>query len=430
MALGGAGVLVLMHYPSVSLGLFSYAYVIRGGLLLPGGINLTVVFLVATVAGVLLQVQPGRPLRFRLTHWDLWVALFTLAVVVGSTYGDPDFARVKAMRFAVLVSLPYFLARVVLTEPPQVRRFLTVVFLAAVVVGIVLVATYLFPTFVPRALLEGTEDAGRGRFSFLEANSIPVATLFMVGAALGLSQIRSLERTGKWGMWGLVVLLIFATMLTGTRGSIVATLLVLGLVGTASFVRSPARATLIALLVLGVVLASATQFYRLPNWDRFESLSDISQDQALTTRLDLQAEALAMFSEDPALGLGTGSVRNQYPHNIFIEVAAENGLVGLVPLAMLIVLVLGRTRRYMFAQRWMPPEQASMVFAVLLPLIGLLMVKQFSFELTTHKDLFVFFALAVNLPYLLSRIAGEQEQRPLEADKPDAGVLAGHPSPA
>ncbi len=397
---------------------------------MPGGINLTGVFLAATVAGVLLHVQAGRPLRFRLTHWDLWVALLALVVAAGATYGDPDFARVKAARFVVLVAVPYFLARVVLTETLQVRRFMVSVVAAILVVGGLAILSNIAPSVVPDVVERSIDPSGRT--GFIEANPVPVGAAFLTALLILIAW--SHRRPGRRALLGYAgtAIIFYGILLTGTRGAAVAAMLAMVVYAAILFRNTPRLTTIIMLAAIATVLVLPISAYRgLPNWKRFEdALTSAGQDATLTNRLERQREALAMFANDPAAGRGTGSVRSDYPHNIIIEVAAENGLIGLGPLFMMVVLVVGRIRRYLVPHDALSPEEARMAMAVLLPVVGMLVVKQFSFELTTHKDLFVFFALAVNLPYLLSRVSQESESRSDDADKSREPVPSRQPSPA
>lgn len=71
---------------------------------------------------------------------------------------------------------------------------------------------------------------------------------------------------------------------------------------------------------------------------RLSSFSDSSADQSTIERLVAFQFALNAFIENPILGLGIGGFgiyaykldENIYPHNIFLEIGAELGIVGLV----------------------------------------------------------------------------------------------------
>jgi hypothetical protein len=80
-------------------------------------------------------------------------------------------------------------------------------------------------------------------------------------------------------------------------------------------------------------------------------------------------------------------------------------------MAVLVLLVAGRTWAFLFAYK-LKTEERTVAALVVLPFIALLVVKQFSFGLDMHKDLFIFLAAAVNLPQLVSRAAYRQLSSP------------------
>jgi O-antigen ligase len=72
--------------------------------------------------------------------------------------------------------------------------------------------------------------------------------------------------------------------------------------------------------------------------DRLSGFSDFSEDESTLERLFAFQIGLNAFVENPILGLGLGGFglygynldENVYPHNIFIEIGAELGFVGLI----------------------------------------------------------------------------------------------------
>ena len=47
-------------------------------------------------------------------------------------------------------------------------------------------------------------------------------------------------------------------------------------------------------------------------------------------RLKHYSTAWQLFKNQPLFGIGTAGFPEGYPHNIFLEIAAENGLLGLI----------------------------------------------------------------------------------------------------
>ena len=404
----GVPAFVLAHYPSVALAMFTFGFVLRGGRELPGGINPTAVLLVVAVLGVLLYVQSGRKLSFRPSRYDLWVGLLAAVFILGGL-AAPDIrpGLSKAVRLVVVVAVPYFVARVVIVNPAQLRKFTSTVIILSVAVAGTMVVGLRFPFLVPEVALQGIHPGQR--LSFIDANPIMLGTFFMVGALLLVSRLHGKRGVASLLGYGVVAMLVYATLLSGTRGAIAGILVALALYLVGVFVHKPRQATLVAIAVAMIaLLMPASAYDSLPNWSRFKSLATPEQDHTIQTRRESQSAALSSFVSNPVLGSEAERSSEAYPHNIFLESAAAYGVLGLLPLVMLLGLVIGRARRYLTRLAEPTPHEVSLILAALLPLIGVLVHKQFSYGLESQKDLFVFLGIAVNLPRILS--AGTTEE--------------------
>ena len=131
-----------------------------------------------------------------------------------------------------------------------------------------------------------------------------------------------------------------AMALFDARGPVVALVLALLWAGLVRPERMTGRLPLLAVIVFIVMVALISTFYWMPV-DLY-SLDD-------TGRLPLYRAALDTFIQNPALGAGTGSFTVlapvsgvAYPHNLFLELAAELGIMGLVFSLGLVFVPLGR----------------------------------------------------------------------------------------
>ena len=388
----------ITSYPAILLGFFTYAFVIRGGQDTSWFLNLTLIALMLTCVSVITGQLRGEIIRFRLTWYDLLVVSLFVMMFLGILYSpSQELAMVKTARFGVLVVLPFFLARVVLISQRRVRMLaVTVLSIALAVAGIILVSR-LAPGFLPDFMVVASQ--GETRLQFVGANPVPVATLFTVGVIIALALPRR-EQKLIFG-FPFAALLVYAIFLTGTRSPALA----LGAVGTifvaSVFVLNPTRGTLLILLgtlALAIIISTAS-FESLPNWDRYElALTDRSADRSIQERNQLQEEAIAMFQANPIVGGGTAALSG-YPHNIFLELASELGIFGVAAMAGLVLLVFGRTWTFLFTRR-ITGEERDLAMLIILSFIALLVIKQFSFGLTAHKDMFIFLAAIVNLPLI------------------------------
>ena len=151
---------------------------------------------------------------------------------------------------------------------------------------------------------------------------------------------------------------------------------------------------------------------KIPNQERFETLALAFKpledetpenkklaEQTILNRMKLVEEALTKFKDNPFLGAGT-AVMEDYAHNIFLETAAELGLLGLALLSVVLVFALRNLWEFYVKLDERNPcfHIATTVF-----LVGgaLFIQKQFSTNLTHHKDLIVFVAIIFNLPLIL-----------------------------
>jgi len=140
---------------------------------------------------------------------------------------------------------------------------------------------------------------------------------------------------------------------------------------------------------------------RVPNI-RVYSLQGIIQGPSTQQRLEQYQIAIRLFSQRPLLGGGTDDYAKRiglsYPHNIFLEIISENGLIGLfIFLCFLGSIVWSGFRYLKTRQIRFSPQERAIGLTVLVVSMTLLVEKQFSGGLTMHKDLFAFLGLMVNL---------------------------------
>ena len=138
-------------------------------------------------------------------------------------------------------------------------------------------------------------------------------------------------------------LFLAAMFLTMARGPLISLLVTGGLIllwkGYVS-VRKKIGIVLSLLVVLAVLVSVLPPSF----WSRYELLFAQDKGSSIDARLDAYDLAGQLFIEHPLLGAGTGSFRSaslsaslsrespyalSYAHNAFLQIAAENGLLGL-----------------------------------------------------------------------------------------------------
>lgn len=163
--------------------------------------------------------------------------------------------------------------------------------------------------------------------------------------------LRTETKGAKW-LWGFVVLAeLWGMLLLGQRGPFLITFIcgaILYWYLSGSAKKSKITRLIIVLLILGVGIWSQLTF------NVRSALTFLRDDWSLSNRIVAFEVALLAFADNPLIGVGTGNyikystmyaykylgspgllgsrlytdVARSFPHNIFLEVLAENGLIG------------------------------------------------------------------------------------------------------
>ena len=202
----------------------------------------------------------------------------------------------------------------------------------------------------------------------------------------------------------MIPVFVFCLFVTGKRGPFIAAVLGLLFYFYLGFVKriSP-KFRIISMIVLAVII-SAFYFYGdlLPHIFAYSPMA-IMEGQSTTIRLELYSLSRELFFQNPILGVGTGgfsqlSGSGGYPHNIFLEILSENGLVGImIFLAFISLITIYGTKLIALFTSYSTEFRQKIALMVLAIALALFVGRQFSYGLTMHKDLLVFFALVVNL---------------------------------
>ena len=396
----------LLRYPEIALALFVAAYVLKGGINV-GPLNLTVIMLIILILGFVLPVLVRKKrVQFRTTRADVWLWLFMIIWIGGILYSPrPTVGIATTFRILAITITPYFLTRIFLTQSQQVKRFLVTLFLSAVAVSLV---------FVVGA---GVATSQNGRMIFLEANPIAEASLLAMGvliAVIGTLEGVFRKRWMRWFSLGSVPLLVYGLLLTGSRAPLVSIVVAVVFYSAVIF-RKRAVVVLVAsfaLVILGVgvvnfgiVPRSVVVRYNPSNWSTSVSVGNRS---ILYQSIWLETQ------QKPLLGLGTGSVH--IAENIFLEVYANVGIVGLLCFLAFLYSVARHGVRYL--ARIYPHERGmtrGIGLLVLVVLVALFTDKQVGYALDMDKDLFIFLGLMLNAAYMGEADALHNRQRRLVA---------------
>jgi len=141
---------------------------------------------------------------------------------------------------------------------------------------------------------------------------------------------------------GMVTLYVPAIFVTFSRGGLVGLAAVAGLY---AWRRRNIWVQAMVILVIAVGLSFAGRF-----WSRGEDFSQLNNDVSFRQRLATSQAGLAMFYDNPLLGVGLGCSVIAWPlyapkdlytrgalvtHNTFVQVLSETGILGAIPFLLL-----------------------------------------------------------------------------------------------
>jgi len=294
----------------------------------------------------------------------------------------------------------------------KAAKFLTLTLLSAVSPFVIVEGrrdlVELLLALVGLALLAGvgsvvTESTGRYEFGGRD-NTILTSRLICLGALVlvlgsGLLRSRAMRMAGPALALGLVAVAAGV----GSRGPLLSLVLALLCVTAASVARSPRQ-------LLGILLVVAAGVAVFP----FVSLPETSRDRLERTvqnpyasvdedgRSLLYDKALELTAEHPFRGIGTGGFflysyvladqEERYPHNVFLELSSEVGLVPAVALALSVLSLLIA----LFSRAWAIREDRERRFFLIFVVLFLfnLFSLQFSGDINDNRTFWAMFGLA------------------------------------
>ncbi|MEO3386747.1 O-antigen ligase family protein [Mesorhizobium sp. CAU 1741] len=193
---------------------------------------------------------------------------------------------------------------------------------------------------------------------------------------------------------------LHASIVSGTRGIFVALaagLMMIGWLGARQI-----RAWLAAALVILVVAAAVPMMPLVGGAEpfraglarllvNFHQSGIMAADVSGVVRMEQLSMGLTLWADHPLLGVGLGGYSvltgRDYPHNIFVEVAAESGAVGLALLSIHLATLAWFLSRF-------PGPAARLLLSGLL--VACLVHMQFSYSLFMAKPLFLLTGIAAS----------------------------------
>lgn len=309
-------------------------------------LDITLLFLGLTFL-VFLYREIENPFAFRIPWSFIWVSnLFLLlaACLVGGLLHTQsiEYGSYKTMKFIVLTGWALFGAVLLITDFQSLKRFSWALIIIAMV-------------FAVDALL-GYRGVDYGFPTAFEGDHISLGRVSGLGLLTIIVFLLPIEREiwVKLGLWIMAAILFFTMLISVSLGSILAfiiSIILFFVISIFSLHQHKIDRFMLRLFVVtifaAIILAQVGQdFVPTVIIDRGESILT-GDDFSAFERFDLYYLAIDIWAKSPIWGLGTGGFSMSstgvdtmsYPHNIILELGAENGLPGVLIFVTIIVLV-------------------------------------------------------------------------------------------
>ncbi|MCK4394313.1 O-antigen ligase family protein [Candidatus Bipolaricaulota bacterium] len=335
LVLSIGGFLMVMKIPEVAFGLFLLAgfYKADPSIPLPVYIDLTVLFGVLAVIGIVIRISRSGykiqriPNKFFLPY--LGLVLLMLASLLYT--GAPNYGTSKFLRFSIITALATFGPIFLFTTPDRFKRFLYT---------LIVVST---------AMVLDSYMASSPGFQFHMAfgsNYIALARITGITVLLAIYYFIMLATRLKGRLFWIALVLInlFGLLYAGARGPVVALVLTIGFITLLS-VRWRFRRSAIKVIqgAFALFLVAILFVFFYPNaFSTLTSRMELilpggSLGTSVNARLNAYDKAINAIGAAPLLGQGIGGFSKYalgtdvrlYPHNIFLEIGSELGAVGL-----------------------------------------------------------------------------------------------------
>jgi O-antigen ligase len=227
----------------------------------------------------------------------------------------------------------------------------------------------------------------------------------------------------RWTLWLAVPFCWHAIFLTGSRGALLATALVL--------VCAAIRSTRKGLAVAGIIAFSVAFFWQAGDTmkSRAFGMEDFREDASATGRLESWTAGARMLLAHPITGVGLASYGQAFPyfsdakpliaHNTVVQVAAESGVFAVVSygagLIMIFVALLRRARRLSGAEDAdrTARQLAYLVESCQLSLVGFAGCQLF-LSLQAFEPLYLLLAIAIGAIAMTDRWLLQRENNVTE----------------
>lgn len=409
VAIAIAGGILLLKYPEITLTLFFMIGVIKGWLVqnisLFNSIDITLILTALIWGGVFLRYLENRVfltgIRKKLY---LYFFLFGILILLSGLYTpSPNYGTEKVISFWIFTNT-LFLAPLLIIHTKRDRDL----FLWTLMATIGLTASVMAFNLV-HAFLSGQLFGYLVRLSVLGSNPIGVARILALG--IGFTAVYIIRKDHKQLYLSILILLILIPTLfaTGSRGPLVslflAALIYIAYLEKKNLSRIAKLSVFVILTVLIFIVilpeSITKRFLDISNSDIVVTETGIERVSTVASRLHFWDMATSKWLGNKThwlTGFGAGSFSNLfvwrdfrwYPHNIFVEILYELGLVGLGLFAFLCITFISN----LSTLRQRSPVLDTEIILLILGMLILFFASFFSGDLNSNRLFWLLFAVS------------------------------------
>ena len=342
----------LINNPAIALMILSLTAIIKGYLInyfpVIEIVDITVIATLIIWLGLVKILLEG--------NWKLpseqksIVYLFLIfGLLLGISYiytASPDYGFRKILRFNTFAVTMFISPLLIIKSPADSKRLLSYFyFLLVIIIGIMLLQFVYFLKWGDFAIVL----AYWNRISIPGANPIQVSRYLAIGAAMMIALLIRNKPSQSLHYFAILFVILLSIILSGSRGPLVS--IIIGSIVYAILYerKHSSRIFGYGILAIGTIITlllllpeSLTQrFFDISQGSVIMTQQGVRRISTIATRYEFWSMSLqAWFSSITSffIGLGAGSFSSLfiwrdwrwYPHNLFFEIIAELGLIGLV----------------------------------------------------------------------------------------------------
>lgn len=343
---------LLINNPAIALMILSLTAIIKGYLInyfpVVEVVDITVIATLIIWLGLVKILLEGNwKLPSEPTSIVYLFLIFGLLLGISYMYtASPDYGFRKILRFNTFAVTMFISPLLIIKSPTDSKRLLSYFyFLLVIIIGIMLLQFVYFLKWGDFAIVL----AYWNRISIPGANPIQVSRYLAIGAAMMIALLIRNRPSQSLHYFAILFVILLSIILSGSRGPLVS--IIIGSIVYAILYerKHSSRIFGYGILAIGTIITlllvlpeSLTQrFFDISQGSVIMTQQGVRRISTIATRYEFWSMSIeAWFSSITSffIGLGAGGFSSLfiwrdwhwYPHNLFFEIIAELGLIGLV----------------------------------------------------------------------------------------------------